>query len=459
MNVYDSERIIRLLKPEGFIRTDFPEKADLIILNTCAIREKAEQKAFSFLGRLSKLKKKNPELLVGVGGCVAQQEAEKALSRVPSIDFVFGTHAVPRIAEIINRVEVEGRRIVDVKMSDEINESGRGVDDTENSTVSRFVTIMRGCDNFCTYCVVPHVRGSEASRKPDSIVNEVKALVDAGVREVTLLGQNVNSYGTKEGLCSFPELLSRVNDVTGIGRVRFTTSHPKDMSDELIDSFQNLDKLCNHIHLPVQSGSDRVLKKMNRKYTRDQYLDKIMRLKKVCPDIAITSDFIVGFPGEMEDDFQETIKLIETVGYDGLFAFKYSDRPSAPARSFSGKVPEDIKKKRLKVLLELQESITAEKNKMLVGQTVQVLVEGFSKKQGNETLTDKLGKTQWSGRTVAHKIVNFYGSDENENLPEISIGQLVDVRIEKALAHSLWGICTHIDHDTRDEKGDKHYAA
>jgi tRNA-2-methylthio-N6-dimethylallyladenosine synthase len=439
MNVYDSERIIQGLKPLGYETTTSLLRADVILLNTCAIREKAEQKAFSFLGRLADLKKKNPSLIIGIGGCVAQQEGEKIIRRAPHVDLVFGTQTVHRLPEMIQRIIHRRCRVIDVEMSEGIDGDDAAMAAPSNGGPARFVTIMRGCDNFCAYCVVPYVRGRETSRKPENIVSEIQALVSSGVREVTLLGQNVNSYGKKEGLCSFSELLERVNAVEGLLRIRFTTSHPKDISEDLIRGYGRFNKLCHHIHLPVQSGSDNVLKRMNRRYTREQYLDKIEALQGVCPDIAVTSDFIVGFPGETRDDFQETLELIEQVRFDGVFAFKYSDRPKAPAAAFPEKVEEMEKTERLQQLFDRQSEVSIQKNQMLVGSTLTVLVEGESKKQDEVVSPASERKAQWTGRTSSNKIVNFM-LDEN---PVFSgdgiVGSLVDVYIEKAFPHSLWG--------------------
>ncbi len=451
MNVYDSDKIANSLLSLNYKATENLKKADLIIVNTCAIREKAEQKVFSFLGRLAGLKRKKPGLIIGVGGCVAQQEGKKILERVPYLDVVFGTHAIPRLPGIVERVELKKSRIVDIGMTDQIVEIESVADSLENGPkgrkVSDFVTIMQGCDNFCTYCVVPYVRGRETSRSPEKIVNEIEGLVNSGVREVTLLGQNVNSYGKKEGLCSFSELLALVNEIDGILRIRFTTSHPKDLSDDLIYAFKENEKLCRHIHLPVQSGSDRVLKRMNRKYTRALYLEKIDKLRNICPDISITSDFITGFPGETKADFKETLDLIKTVEYEGLFAFKYSDRPNAKATLFAQKIPDQEKKERLKKLLDLQEVISRKKNQALVGSTQEILVEGFSKKMSsvlpragetkiNESLPNNI---QWTGRTSANKIVNFNLESSSVSCGETFTGSIVNVEIEKAFTHSLWG--------------------
>ncbi len=439
MNVYDSERITRGLALLGYEMTTSMRRADVILLNTCAIREKAEQKAFSFLGRLADLKKKNPSLVIGVGGCVAQQQGEKMIRRAPYIDLVFGTHAIHRLPEMIQRIVQQRCRVVDVEMSKEIDEDNTAVTATENGGPSRFVTIMRGCDNFCAYCVVPYVRGRETSRKPDNIVAEIESLVSSGAREVTLLGQNVNSYGKKEGLCSFSELLGRVNAIEGLLRIRFTTSHPKDISEDLIQTYGRLEKLCHHIHLPVQSGSNAVLKRMNRRYTREQYLDKIEALRRICPDIAMSSDFIVGFPGETHEDFQDTLDLIKKVRFDGVYAFKYSDRPNTPSAVFPEKVDETEKAERLQQLFDLQSEISIQKNQVLVGETLTVLVEGESKKQDGTASSAFERGGQWTGRTSSNKIVNF-ALEKKPVCPDDGIaGRLVDVTIEKAFPHSLWG--------------------
>jgi len=439
MNIYDSERIIRGLKNSGYTDTPFPENADLIILNTCAIRAKAEHKVFSFLGRLAEMKREKPDLIIGVGGCVAQQKGRKILSRVPEIDFVFGTHAIHRLPEIIHRVESEKVRIADVELSDnnterfEFGTASQCKNSLQNEDITRFVTIMQGCDNFCAYCVVPFVRGREVSRSPENIIREIKELVKSGVKEVTLLGQNVNSYGKKQEMSSFAELLSEINKIEGLSRIRFTTSHPKDLSQELIDSFRDIYKLCRHIHLPVQSGSDKILNMMNRKYTGESYLEKIDRLRKVSPDIAITSDFIVGFPGETESDFQDTLDLIKEVEYDTLFAFKYSDRPRVPAALFQDKISEDEKEERLDHLLKLQEDYTLKKNQLLVGTVQEILVEGHSKKESSVI--------QWTGRTSTNKIVNFTPDKDFRSFRNFGslLGKMIKIRIEKALPHSLWG--------------------
>jgi len=459
MNVYDSEQIAIRLAAAGYQQTPRLEEADLVILNTCTIRAKAEQKAFSFLGRLARLKKKKPGLIVGVGGCVAQQEGAEILKRVPHLDLVFGTQAIDRLPALISKIESKRCRIVDVSMSQNPDLVDAGPADPDHNAVSRFVTIMRGCDNFCTYCVVPHVRGRETSRHPDHIVKEIKFYVDSGVREVTLLGQNVNSYGKKEGLLSFTELLDRVQAIEGLLRIRFTTSHPKDFDQDLIDAFQKYDKLCNHIHLPVQSGSNQVLKRMNRKYTKELYLDKVAKLRDTCPEIAITSDMIVGFPGETDADFDETLALMKKVEFDGLFAFMYSDRPNAPAAQFKAKISESQKSERLQILLELQETYTKKKNEALIGSIQPIIAEGISKKQSSGSLDQTDQAVQWTGRTATNKIVNFYHKDIPGSPSNIFPGKLVHVKIDKAYAHSLWGKPVDTESAALGLKGAKSYAA
>ncbi len=433
-------------------------QADLIIVNTCTVRAKAEQKAFSLLGRLARMKRDKKGLIIGVGGCVAQQEGEKILDRMPAVDLVFGTQAIDRLPHLIKQIEARRCRIVDVDMNADPRIPESLVESRDESEVSKFVTIMRGCDNHCTYCVVPFVRGREASRRPESILREIHSLVKTGVREITLLGQNVNSYGKNQNLCTFSELLSMINEVEGILRIRFTTSHPKDLGSDLIAAFRNLDKLCPHIHLPVQSGSNRVLKRMNRQYTREQYLDKVMKLRDTCPQIAITSDIIVGFPGESQADFEQTLQLIKTVEFDGLFAFQYSDRPQAPSVKLPDKLSEPIIRKRLQIVLELQEKFTKRKNEDLVGSTPLVLTDGLSKKQVSDQPVENGPDLQWTGRTSTNKIVNFYVDDpaiECENLT----GKMVGVRVDKGFSHSLLGRVINVEPSAGGLKGVKNYAA
>jgi tRNA-2-methylthio-N6-dimethylallyladenosine synthase len=459
MNVYDSDRMIGGMAPAGYRPTSFADQADLILVNTCTIRAKAEQKAFSFLGRLSGLKHKKPHLIIGVTGCVAQQVGEKIFKRMPHVDLVLGTQAIGRLPAIIRRIEAKRCRVVDVALDTDRHAEGLEASRSGSATaITRFVTIMRGCDNYCTYCVVPYVRGRETSRPPEDIVKEIAGLVAAGVREVTLLGQNVNSYGQKEGLCSFADLLARVDAVEGLQRIRFTTSHPKDLSGDLVTAFGSVEKLCRHIHLPVQSGADRILGRMNRKYTRAGYLDKVAQLRAQCPEIEITTDIIVGFPGETAKDFESTLDLIRQVAYDGLFVFNYSDRPQTPAAHFSGKVLAPESNRRLQAVLALQEQITRTKNEGLVGTVARVLVEGHSKKQDGSGSSARQGAIEWTGRTFGQRIVNFTNALDPTGR-RIVPGDLVKVKIERALSHSLRGRAVWSQPTAGELKGESSYAA
>lgn len=423
MNDNDSDRILSLLKGISYRRTDEPEKADLIIINTCSIRDKAEQKVYSTLGRFKSLKKDNPGLVIGVSGCVAQQEGEKLLKRAPYLDLVFGPHNIHRLKDLLHEASSKKRRVVAIEQNTSIDPDEYGYI-PENTGEKAFVSIMRGCDNFCAYCIVPFTRGREVSRDSAGILDEVSRLADNGVVEVTLLGQNVNSYGTSGGGdISFPELLRKVARIEGIKRVRFITSHPKDISVELIHLFGEEKKLCRHIHLPVQSGSDQVLKRMGRIYTRAEYMSKAGLLRSLYPDMALTTDIIVGFPGETEEDFRETMDLINEVLFDNIFSFMYSPRPGTRAADFDGRIAVEVKSERLQLLQEIQRDITLEKNKGLVGKTVEVLVEGQSKVNAEEL----------SGRTPCNRIVNFPATGE-------LAGGIVDVLITQAFPNSLKGI-------------------
>lgn len=434
MNVYDSERMLSSLQHLGYDPVSSAEAADLVIVNTCAIRAKAEQKLFSFIGRLADLKKKKPSLRIGIAGCVAQQEGEHLLEKASCVDFVFGTHALGRMDAIIRKVETGAERVLDVDMIGVPDDDFRYVHDQQTERrISRFVTIMTGCDNFCAYCVVPYVRGRETSRSPERILEEIHLLVQQGTREITLLGQNVNSYGNKERFCSFVDLLRRISDVDGLVRIRFTTSHPKDLSDGLIEAFSELPKLAHHIHLPVQAGSDEILRRMNRKYSRSEYLHKVSRLRDRCPDIAVTTDIIVGFPGETEAHFQETLSLMQEVGYDAAFAFKYSDRPNAASARFADKVEDALKAERLSRVLELQKNMTMQKHQSMIGSLQEVLVEGLSPR----TAMNDPAVTQWTGRTSGGHIVHF--SVPNEGAASDLAGRLQRVRITRSFSHSLWG--------------------
>jgi tRNA-2-methylthio-N6-dimethylallyladenosine synthase len=435
MNVYDSEKLAGILKSQGFEMTSEMDKADIVVCNTCSIRHKAEEKAFSFLGRFAKEKIKRPDLITVMAGCVAQQEGKKAFARVPHLDIVLGTQAFSRFGQHLLALESGERQIVDIGESDIIFESMPDKVMVDENKISKFITIMQGCDNYCTYCVVPYVRGRERSRTPKAIVDEITLLAKSGIREITLLGQNVNSYGVKEEGISFPKLLEQVSHIEGIARIRFATSHPKDLSDELIYAIRDIDKVCNHLHLPVQSGSNKILKKMNRGYTRETYIERIRALKSACPGIGVSTDIIVGFPSETAEDFNDTMELLGEVEFNSIFAFAYSDRSSAPAAKFPDQLAENEKKVRLNTLLELQESYTKIQNRSLVGTCLEVLVEGESQKlhEGFEKTSDKM--KQMTGRSASNKIVHFPSES-------CAIGDLVTIRIENAYPHSLWGYPT-----------------
>ena len=422
MNVHDSEQMAVLMQAEGYRLTSDVHQADLILMNTCSIREKAEQKAFSELGRLVKLKEKKPELIIGFGGCLAQHLADKVYKRAVAVDLVFGTHNIHQLPVMIEKVQKEHKKITQVKFFDRLCSLGIFAPPPEGA-LSAFVSIMQGCDNYCAYCVVPYLRGPEMSRTPEDIIEEIQKLADRGVKEVTLLGQNVNSYGKHlDPSCNFVTLIKKINEIDGIDRIRFTTSHPKDLSNELMDCFGQLSKLCEHIHLPAQSGSNRILKLMNRGYTAQDYLSKVERLQSICPQISITSDIIVGFPGETEQDYQETIDMMEKIRFDSLFSFKYSERKGTAAEALTGKVPEAEKRQRLKELQALQDRHTQEKNTTLEGSVQEVLVEGRSRNS----------RQDMRGRTRSWKIVNFEGR------PEL-IGLTVPVIISRGYLHSLRG--------------------
>ena len=421
MNEDDSDRILRLLEDLHYVETKEADHADLVLINTCSVREKPEHKVYSALGRYKKLKEVRGTI-IGVAGCVAQQEGERLLDRVPYLDLVIGTQAIHLLPRMLERIEKK-ERVCETGVDPEGRYLTAPPFRKPPARVKSFVTIMQGCDHFCSFCIVPYVRGREKMRPSGEVLDEVRHLADMGVKEVCLLGQNVNSYGKGVvGELDFSDLLSRINEIEGIRRIRFTTSHPQDLSESLIQAFSKLDKLCEHIHLPFQSGSDRVLKRMHRGYTKASYLEKVGRLKSVCPSMAITGDVIVGFPGEEEEDFQETLVLMKVVQFDDLFSFKYSPRKGTRAAGFEDRVEEKVKQKRLSILQELQREMTFQKNMALEGRVVEVLVEGRSK-QGVQDVT---------GRTRSNKIVNFKGDVD-------LVGRLVHVQITKAYPHSLRG--------------------
>jgi tRNA-2-methylthio-N6-dimethylallyladenosine synthase len=422
MNVHDSEQMAALLANSGYKLTDNMKLADLILLNTCAIREKAAQKVYSELGRLVKFKEQNADLIIGVGGCLAQHLGTKFHKRVRHLDFVFGTHNIHRLPEIIASIQEKRKKITNIDFHKSLNSIGIYAPPV-NGSVSAFVTIMQGCNNFCAYCVVPYLRGPEISRPPGEIVDEIKKLTDNGIKEVTLLGQNVNSYGkTLANGFNFTALIRKIGRISGIERIRFTTSHPRDLSEELINCFTDEKKLCEHIHLPVQSGSNRILALMNRRYTVEEYMKKVDHLRRACPQISITSDIIVGFPGETQKDYQETIDMMEKIRFDSTFSFKYSERKGTAAEMLEGKTEECEKQQRLKYLQSLQDNHTLEKNTELEGSQQEVLIEGASKNSENDLM----------GRARSWKIVNFKGE------PEL-VSKMAIVKISKAYLHSLRG--------------------
>jgi len=424
MNEYDSLRVQRALSARGYACTDIMEQADVIFINTCSVREKAEQKVHSFVGRLRKLKNRKPSLKIVVGGCVAQQLGEKLTEKFDHLDIVVGTRGVDAIGDLLDQHEWDRRQRVHLPGdAPEDIPYEHGLPEKLSAKVTAPVTIMQGCNNFCTYCIVPHVRGPEKSRPPDHILLEIQALESSGVREVLLLGQNVNSYGKGLGEnTSFVDLLRRIQAETQLLRLRFTTSHPKDLTTELMEAFAELPMLCKNLHLPFQSGSDRILARMNRNYSSMDYLRKIDHLRRICPEMGLSSDVMVGFPGETEEDFQDTLRLMERVRFDNLFSFQYSDRPMTQSVNFPHKIPKSIKTRRLTQLQALQARITLEKNLAEIGKRHNVLAEGKSRS----------GDGQITGRTEQNRAVNFSG-------PLSAVGSLVRVEIKEAFSHSLKG--------------------
>lgn len=424
MNVVDSEQMVEILQQLGYSQTETPENADLILLNTCSIRARAERKVYGHLGSFKPLKKRNPKLILAVGGCVAQHEGERMLDKVPYLDFVFGTHNVHRLAELVRDAEAGKTRGLRVDFLAEEQRRRLFPSRRPSHEVSRFVTIVQGCDNFCAYCIVPYVRGREVSRPSAEVLKEVRSLIDQGAAEITLVGQNVNSYGVKEGdEISFAELLRRVHGLPGLQRLRFITSHPKDLSDDLIDCFGSLDKLCKHLHLPVQAGSDRILQAMGRGYSRDQYLAKVKRLRQVCPEIRLTSDVIVGFPGETEADFEATLDLLRQAQFAEIYSFIFSPREGTAAAELSDDTPAETKQQRFDRMLVLQEDITRRFHEGDVGRLVPVLVEGESRQGGAQLF----GRTDWN------RIVNFEGDAS-------LIGTVLPVQLIEAQRNSHIGV-------------------
>lgn len=424
MNEYDSSKMFDILEASHRLRpTETPEEADVLLINTCSVREKAQEKLFSQLGLWQKLKKTHPELIIGVGGCVASQEGAAILERAPYVDIIFGPQTLHRLPDMLEQAQKTRRPIIDISFP-EIEKFDR-LPEPKVHGPTAFVSIMEGCSKYCSFCVVPYTRGEEFSRPFDQVITEVVELAERGVREVTLLGQNVNAYRglMHDGRIADLALLIRyLAAIDGMGRIRFTTSHPAEFSGRLIEVFAEVAELVNHLHLPVQSGSDRILAVMKRGYTVLEYKSKIRRLREIRPEISVSTDFIVGFPGETEADFTATLDLVHDIGFDHSFSFIYSKRPGTPAASMPDDVPEGHKKERLAILQSRLDQRATEISRAMVGRIERVLVEGPSRKD----------PAQLCGRTENNRVVNFYGRRE-------LIGQFIDVRITEALPHSLRG--------------------
>lgn len=422
MNEHDAEVLAGQLEQLAYLPTDDDAEADLIILITCAVREHAEQRVYGKIGELYRLKQDNPNLVLAIGGCMSQQDdvAQKLKQRFPYLDIIFGTHNLEHFPDLLRETQASQETVLEIL--DHEGEVREQLPRVRQDGLKAWTTIMYGCNNFCSYCVVPYVRGRERSRQPESIVAEVADLVSRGYQEVSLLGQNVNSYGKDLAQdYEFADLLRAVNE-TGISRIRFMTSHPKDISSRLIDAMATCDQVMEHLHLPVQAGSNRILKAMNRRYTRERYLELIAEVRAAMPDIALSTDIIVGFPGETEEDFADTLRLMETVRYDAAFTFAYSPRGGTPASKMSEQVSGAVSKERLQRLNQLQTRISMERNQALIGSRQELLVEGPSKND-----PDKL-----TGRTRGNKLVHFAGSEELS-------GRLVQVRITQAQTWNLFG--------------------
>ena len=423
MNVYDSDKMADVLREShGFELTQNAEEANLLLVNTCSIREKAQEKVFSQLGRWKSLKDGNPELMIGVGGCVASQEGSKIMDRAPYVDMVFGPQTLHRLPKMYDDAIHSNESSIDISFPKV--EKFDTFPKVQNADPSAFVSIMEGCSKICSFCVVPKTRGYEVSREPDQIINEITNLAKKGVREINLLGQNVNAYRSKNKIgekLKLADLINLVCNINGIDRIRFTTSHPLQFTDDLIEVYRN-PKLANYLHLPVQSGSNRILKLMRRKYKVERYIDRIEKLRIVRPDISISSDFIVGFPGETEKDFEETLKLVDDIGFDQSFSFIYSPRPNTTAAEMEDNVPYEVKLDRLQLLQSKINKNAKKISDTMINTTQEVLVEKHSKKDMN----------QLTGRTENNRWVNFDG-------PVSLIGEFVNIKITEALANSLRG--------------------
>lgn len=431
MNEHDSENIAGLLEAMGYSYVEDATKADVVVMNTCSIRENADKRFFGSLGQFKNLKKNNPDFIMCICGCMPQQQRiiDKLKESFPWVDVIFGTQTIGQFPELLDaRIKTGKKQMAIIDNSAEIPEE---MESKRMFKHKALVNITYGCNNFCTYCIVPYTRGREKSRSLESVVCEIKRLVSDGVKEVMLLGQNVNSFKDVEGH-TFADLIKAINEIDGIERIRFMTSHPKDISDELIDCYRTCDKLCNNIHLPVQAGSDIVLKRMNRHYNRAQYLEKVAKLRKVSPDITFSTDIIVGFPGETEEDFEDTLSLVREVRYDSAFTFIYSKREGTPAARFEDQIPEKVQHERFNRLVDTINEISLEKNEKYIGRVVDVLIEG----------TSKNNDSTYSGRTDDFKLVNFTIPEDlriNHNPTDSLIGEIVKVRITDAKTFSLEG--------------------
>lgn len=424
MNEYDADKMADVMRvAEGYEPTNDPEAADLILFNTCSVREKAQEKVFSDLGRVKHLKAKG--VMIGVGGCVASQEGAAIIERAPYVDLVFGPQTLHRLPQLIDARRAQGRPQVDISFPE--IEKFDHLPPAKVEGASAFVSIMEGCSKYCSYCVVPYTRGEEVSRPFDDVLTEVAGLAAQGVKEVTLLGQNVNAYrgpmGDTADIADFALLLEYVHEIPGIERIRYTTSHPNEFTQRLVDVYARLPKLVNHLHLPVQHGSDRILMAMKRGYTTLQYKSTIRKIRALRPDISLSTDFIVGFPGETEEDHQKTLQLIRDIGYDACFSFVFSPRPGTPAANLHDDTPQTVKLQRLQQLQALLEENVQRISASRVGTAQRILVEGPSRKNAAELM----------GRTECNRIVNFDGGPQSARL----IGQMTDVRITQALPHSL----------------------
>ena len=412
MNIADAERMEGQLQAAGYTPTEETARADIVLINTCCVRETAEDKVYGKIGEIKKIKEKNPRLIFGITGCMAQKEGDSLMRRAPHIDFVLGTGKVHELTRIIAEIRAEHSSIVDVVLSD--SEIAEDLPIARSGKFSAWVPIMYGCNNYCTYCIVPYVRGRERSRAPEDVVAEVRRAVEEGYHEVTLLGQNVNSYGKDHKKADFADLLRMVDEVEGIRRVRFMTSHPKDIGDKLIEAIKGGQHICEHIHLPVQYGSSRILKAMNRGYTVERYRERVRRVREALPNASLTTDLIVGFPGETEEDFAEMINFLREMRYDSAYTFLYSKRSGTPAAAMIDQVPDAVKHARLNRLMQEQNAISREINEALMGAELEVMVEGASKNDA----------AVWSGRTRTNKIVLFpHGAERAGDFVQVRVTQ------------------------------------